>query len=301
MRVFAPASIANLGAGFDVLGLALEEPGDIVSVKESSEPGVRIKRIGGVQAKRLPMDPEKNCVTIAAENVLKRAGVDIGLIFELEKGIRHSSGLGSSAASAACGAFAAMRCLKLNLTDNELVSSALISEMVVSGKHVDNLSASLLGGLTIVRMITPVDVLRLEVPPIEMAICTPNFELHTEVGRSVLPKEVNLNHAIRNMANSCAIIWGMVKNDIKTIGKGTTDHIVERYRAPLIPGYFEVRQSTMDAGALGFGICGAGPSLFAIGEEPQNLANVMRGAFEDEGIEAQAMVARCSNKGAREI
>ncbi len=301
MKVFAPASIANLGAGFDVLGLALENPGDVVKIRESSEPGVRIARITGIQAKRLPRNSKKNCVTIAAENVLKKANVDFGLEFELTKGIRHSSGLGSSAASAACGAFAAMHYLNLKLADNELVGAALVSEMVVSGKHVDNLSASLLGGLTIVRTITPVDVLRLEVPPIEIAICTPNFELHTEIGRSVLPREVNFNHAIRNTANTCAIIWGMVKNDIKTIGKGTIDHIVERLRAPLIPGYYEVRHCVMDAGALGFGICGAGPSIFAIGEDPSNLSNVMKDGFEDEGIEAVSLVAKCSNQGAREI
>jgi len=301
MKVFGPASIANLGAGFDVLGLALESPGDIVGVKESSEPGVRIKRITGIQAKRLPRNSKKNCVTIAAENVLRRAHVDFGLEFELEKGIRHSSGLGSSAASAACGAFAAMRYLNLELADNELVSSALVSEMVVSGKHVDNLSASLLGGLTIVRAITPVDILRLDVPAIDIAVCTPNFELHTEVGRSVLPKEVNFKHAIRNTANTCAIIWGIIENDIRAIGKGTHDYIVEKYRAPLIPGYYEVRNCAIDAGAMGFGICGAGPSLFAIGEYPQNLAEVMKEAFEDEGIEASPLVARCSNQGTRVI
>jgi len=301
MKVYAPASIANLGAGFDVLGLALESPGDIVKVKENSEPGAKITKISGIQAKRLPMDPEKNCVTLAAESILKKAGVDFGLEFELEKGIRHSSGLGSSAASAACGAYAAMRYLNLELTNNEFIEAASVSEMVVSGKHFDNLSASLLGGLTIVRTITPVDILRLEIPKFDIAVCTPNFELHTEVGRGVLPKEVKFKHAVRNTANTAAIVYGTIKNDLRTIGKGTNDYIVERVRAPLIPGFYEVKHCVMEAGALGFGICGAGPSIFAIAEDPKMISNVMKEAFEDEGVEAGSFVAKSSNEGARVV
>lgn len=309
VKVFAPASIANLGPGFDCLGVALDGPGDIVAVRRSAgPPGVTITAITG-EAGGIPMDARENCAGRAALAVLGqipgKAARDTAIEMTIHKGLPRGSGLGSSAASAVAGAVAAHLLLESPIGRNALLDAALEGEMVASGgRHADNLAASLLGGFTIVRSHEPLDVVRLEAPPqARFVVVLPEMEIATRYARSILPQTVPLQDAIANTANAAALVAAVARGNIAELGRAIVDRIVEPARRHLIPGFDEVRRAAVEAGACGGSISGAGPAVFAVTtpDKAEAVAAAMHAAFSRHGLGARHFICPPDNRGARRV
>jgi homoserine kinase len=308
VRVFAPASIANLGPGFDALGVALEGLGDIIDARRTDTPGVVITGMTG-EVGGIPKDPARNCAGRAAESVigqLRRKEAKIaGLEMRLHKGLPQGSGLGSSAASAVGGAVAAHLLLGSALGSNMLLEAALEGEVLASGgRHADNLAASLLGGFTIVRSHEPLDVIRLDAPTaVRFVVVLPAMEIETRQARALLPESIPLKDAVSNWANVAALVAAVLRDDLPDMGRAIVDRVVEPVRSRLIPGFAEVRQSAMDAGALGLSISGAGPALFAIArhDTAERVALAMHAAFQRHGLASRHFICPPDNRGARRL
>ncbi len=302
MKVFAPATVANLGPGFDVLGLALEQPGDTVAVRRSAGSGVRIASIegdGGV----LPRESGKNTAGIAAVEVLRRADSRLGVELDVVKGMPLGSGLGSSAASAAAAAVGVNRLLGDPLTPLDLVACCVEAETAVSGRHADNVAPAVLGGLVLVRTVDPLDVWRLPVPSnLYIVVVTPVFELPTRLARAALPDTVPMGTVVQNSANLAALIHALHSNDIELLGRALVDKIVTPARTPLIPGCDRVIEAARDAGALASSISGAGPSVFALcasNDRTDAVATAMSEAFSEAGLTSSAVISPADCPGAR--
>lgn len=305
VTAFAPATVSNLGPGFDLLGLAVSGPGDTVTARRVPGEGVRIARVegdGGV----LPREAARNTAGIAAAATLRRAGVSAGVELELRKGMPIGSGLGSSAASAAAAAYAVNLLLGSPLRVEELVEPCVEAEATVSGRHADNVAPALLGGLVLVRSVDPVEVLRLPVPAgLHVAVVTPAFELSTREARAVLPATVPLQAMVRNTAHAAALVAACYTGDLELLRRCVVDEVVAPARAALIPGCGAVVGAALDAGALGSSISGAGPSIFALcrsEESAQEAAAAMRAAFREAGgLDSSAVVSPADAPGARAV
>lgn len=304
-RAFAPATVANLGPGFDVLGLALESAGDTVTARVASDraAGVRITAIRGAEG--LPLDAAANTAGIAARRTLEIAGIDFGVDLEIEKGLPVGSGLGSSAASAAAAAYAVNLCLGGPLRKTQLVEACLDAEAAVAGRHADNVAPALLGGLVLVRRVDPLDLVRLPVPEgLFVVVVTPQFELATKRARAALPADVPLATAVRNTANLGALISAFASGDLGLLGRALEDDIVVPARAPLIPGCDAAMRGALRAGALGASISGGGPSVFALcharGVTPR-VADAMVAAFSDAGFDSDVLMSSADCPGARRL
>lgn len=288
VRAFAPATVSNLGPGFDVLGLALRGLGDTVVARFGGN-GVQLCRIDG-DGGRLPRDPEQNTASVAAAAVLRRAGIETGIELELEKGLPIGSGLGSSAASAVAAAYAVNTLLGSPLRKQQLIEPCLEAEALVAGRHADNVAPCLLGGMVLVRSVDPVDIVRLPVPEgLMIVVCTPAFELATRDARAALPSQVPLSSMVRNAANLSALVSGLYAGDIDLIARCIVDDVVTPARAALIPGADLVMKAARDAGALASSISGAGPTIFALCHAPSSARNVgcaMTEAFAAAGLDA---------------
>jgi homoserine kinase len=304
VTAFAPATVANLGPGFDVLGLALASPGDTVTAHEVGTPGVRIISIQG-DGGALPTDAAKNTAGIAAAATLRAAGVtSFGVELEISKGLPIGSGLGSSAASAAAAAVAVNALLGSPLRKSELVEPCLAAEEAVSGRHADNVAPALLGGLILVRSVDPLDIVRIPLPDdIAIAVVTPDFVLSTREARRVLPAKVPLGDLVRNTANLGAMISACYTGDLALLGRCVTDRVVSTARAALVPGATEVISAALDSGALGSSISGAGPSVFALCRSPRSAADAaaaMTNAFSRAGLTSNVIISPVDAPGARQ-
>ena len=308
VKVFAPASIANLGPGFDSLGVALEGLGDVVQARKTDRPGVALIEMTG-EKESIPTDPTKNCAGRAAESVLKqlkgKAAKEAGLEMKLHKGLPQGSGLGSSAASAVGGAVAAHLLFGSALGSNTLLEAALEGEVLASGgRHADNLAASLLGGFTIVRSHAPIDVIRLELPSaMRFVVVLPGMEIETRFARSVLPEMIPLKDAKSNWANAAALVAAVARGNLADFGRAVDDQVVEPVRSKLIPGFADVKRAALEAGAFGCSISGAGPSLFAVAtaETAERVALAMHAAFQRHGLPSRHFVCPPDNRGARRL
>jgi homoserine kinase len=302
ITAFAPATVANLGPGLDVLGLALAAPGDRVTARYAEGPGVTIAKVTG-DGSALPLDPATNTAGIAATATLARAGIATGVSLTLIKGMPIGSGLGSSAASAAAAAYAVNLLIGSPLRKVELVGPCLEAEAAVSGRHADNVAAALLGGLILVRSIDPLDLVRLPVPDgLVVVVVTPKMELSTRAARAALPKDVPLGSLVRNTAQIAAFVSACYSGDLALLGRSMTDAVATPARTPLIPGCAEVIEAALDAGALGSSISGAGPSIFALCRSERSAAEVAAGmvaAFAANGLSADAVVSPADCPGAR--
>ncbi|MFN7990427.1 MAG: homoserine kinase [Thermoanaerobaculia bacterium] len=312
VRAFAPATVANLGPGFDVLGAALDGPGDTVSAWRSKKPGVRLVEVTGDRG-RLPLDAERNTASVAAAFVLEaavaagRATARTGIELALEKGLPLASGLGSSAASAAAGAKAAA--LLLGETRKRVLLEAVLrGEHAADGSwHGDNGFASILGGLVLVPSSDPADFVSpvsLPVPPgLRLVLVHPDAELETKDARRVLPREIPLSEATRQAAALGALIDALHRSDLAAAGAWTRgDRIAEPRRRSLVPGWDEVTAAMKKAGALGWALAGAGPTILALSEEgpaPAKIAKAAERAYRALGVEAEATVHAVSPRGAR--
>jgi len=266
IKVFAPASVANVAVGFDILGFALERPGDEVIIREGTKPGLQITTIKGAKGK-LPMELMKNTAGYAAYRLLEHLGAtDMPLEMEIHKKMPFGSGLGSSAASAVAGVFGVSEFIKSGLTKREILRFAVEGEQIADGAfHADNVAPSLLGGMVLIRDNPSLDVKKLHIPQgLVAAVLYPEVQVLTRESRGILTSEVSFEKVIAQTGNLAAFVAGMFTSDFDLIRRSLQDVIVEPQRAHLIPHFAALKTMALDLGALGFSISGAGPSMFAL-------------------------------------
>ena len=303
-RAFAPASVSNLGCGFDVFGLALESPGDEVVVRAAAGSGIVSLTVTG-DGGRVPRDRARNSAALAVEAVLDRLGPDAGVAVELRKGIPLASGLGGSAASAVAGAVAADALLGGELDRTALLECALMGERKGSGaNHADNVAPSLAGGLVLVLPGRPPQVVELPAPAaLTVAVVHPALEVETRRARSILGDTVPLAAAVGQWGNTAGMVAGLFREDWELIERCMCDAVAEPLRAKLVPGFRQVREAALKTGAVGAGLSGAGPSVFALCRErsgAEQAAAAMAAAFRDEaGLAADTLVSPVNGVGAR--
>lgn len=303
IKIFCPATIANLNCGFDVMGLCLEGIGDEMIIRKVVEKGIRITKITGAD---LPLETEKNVAGVAGLALLNDTQSDFGFEIEIHKKIKAGSGIGSSSASAAGAVFGINELLGKPFTKSELVYYAMKGEVVASGsEHADNVAPCILGGFTLVRGYNPLDVVKIESPnEIYAVVLHPNIEVKTSDSRAVLSPTVSLKSAITQWGNLGGLIAGLYTKDYDLIGRSLNDVIVEPARKHLIPNFDNVKSAALQNGALGAGISGAGPSIFALckGETIANtVAKSMSDAYTDTGIDFDIHISKVNDEGTKII
>ena len=287
IKIFAPATVANLSCGFDVLGCCLQGVGDEMIINLSDQPGVRITKIDGAD---LPLATDKNVAGVAVVDMLKTLNdTTIGVEIDIYKKIKAGSGIGSSAASSAGAVWAVNKLLDQPFTNNELVKFAMEGERLASGNaHADNVAPALLGGFTLVRSYEPLDVLKLHTPKdLYMTIIHPQIEVKTADSRRVVKPNVSLKNAITQWGNLGGFVAGLYTNNYTLIGRSLQDVIIEPMRSILIPEFEKVKTSALENGALGAGISGSGPSIFALckgKQTAQKVAKAIDKVYQSTGI-----------------
>lgn len=303
IKVFAPASVANVACGFDTLGFALEKPGDEIIARLSNKPGLRITKITGAKGK-LPYEPEKNTAGLAALKLMEYLGEsNRGIELEIHKKMPFGSGLGSSAASAVAGAMAVNEILKRPLTKRELLPFAAIGEQLASGSlHVDNVAPSLIGGIVFIRDNASFDVHRLPlIKGLYASVIYPKVNILTKDARDMLSTKVHFRDTIKQGGNLGGFIIGLYNSDLDLIKRSLKDVLVEPQRAKLIPHFYEIQEAALEAGALGCSISGAGPSIFALSGnslDAENVGEAMKKIYEKAKIESKLYVSRINQEGA---
>jgi homoserine kinase len=301
VKVAAPATVANLVCGFDVLGMALNDPQDVMELSLSDEPGIRIKHIDGYD---LPTEPAKNVagaglIALMEEYADKKIGFDL----IVDKCIKPGSGLGSSAASSAGAVVAANHLLNNHFSKEDLVRFAMNGEKLASGvKHADNIAPCIYGGVTLIRSIFPLDIIQLSAPPLFVTVVHPQIEVKTSDARQILRKEVLLKDAIKQWGNIAGLVAGFMKGDYELISRSLEDVIIEPVRSILIPGFDDVKKQSKDNGALGGGISGSGPSIFMLSKEEhiaRQIEIVMTKIFEKVGIDFKTYVTTLNYEGVK--
>jgi homoserine kinase len=265
IKVFAPATVANVVCGFDVLGFAVNAPGDEVVMRRVAQPGITITKITGDDG-RLPLDAAKNTVSASVKHYLDHIGEpDLGIEIELHKRMPIGSGLGSSSASTVAGLFAINSLLDNKLTQQELVPFAMKGEELACGfGHADNVAPALLGGFVLIRSYDPLEIIRLPHPEgLYCAIIFPEVDVPTRDAREMIRKKVFLKDAVTQWGNIAGLVSGLFLKDIDLIGRSMKDILVEPVRSILIPDFYKMREMAMESGAVSFGISGSGPSVFA--------------------------------------
>ncbi|OYD46046.1 homoserine kinase [Sphingobacterium cellulitidis] len=303
VRVFAPATVANMICGFDILGFAVEKPGDEVFMHQVEEVGVRIRSIKGDDG-RLPLDPDKNTVSACVKMLLNHLGIEneIGVEIDLIKHMPIGSGLGSSSASTVAGLFAINALLGNPLTKNELMPFCVEGERLACGHgHADNVAPALMGGITLIRGYEPLDIISLPVPEDLVAgIVFPQVDVPTRDARQLIKEKVSLKDAVNQWGNIAGLVAGLYRSDYDLIGRSMHDVLIEPTRAILIPEFYEMKRIAMEAGALSFGISGSGPSVVAIskGAEAAQLAvDRIQEHLTANGIESLQFVSAVNAEG----
>jgi len=304
IKVFAPASVTNVSCGFDIMGFALNEPGDEIILRITNKPGIVISKITGEDGK-LSLDPSENTAGISLNSLIKHLQFKKGIELEIHKKMAIGSGLGSSAASAVAAVFALNEILGNPLRRNELLPFALEGEKITSGgrPHADNVSACLLGGFVIVRSVNPIDVIKIKVPEnLYCSVIHPHIEIHTSDTRKLLRKQVLLSDAVQQWGNIAAFVAGLINKDSELIKRSMQDVIIEPVRSILIPGFYEIKNAALDAGALGCSISGSGPSIFALSDSKstaKKAANAMRSVLDKIDISNDLFISKINKEGAK--
>lgn len=299
IKLFCPATIANLSCGFDVLGLCLATAGDEMIIRKSNEKGIRITKIVGAD---LPLETKKNVAGVAALALLEEVETDIGFEIEIYKNIKAGSGIGSSAASSAGAVFGINELLGRPFTRKELVKFAMQGEKLASGNaHADNVAPCLLGGFTLVRSANPLDIIKIDSPSeLYATVVHPQIELKTSDARSVLKKTVSLKSAITQWGNVGGLVAGLYTNDYELIGRSLHDEIIEPVRSMLIPGFDLIKKTAYENGALGSGISGSGPSIFALSkgkETAEKIGEAMRKVYDEMKLPYEIHVSKVNAEG----
>ena len=292
IKVQATASVANVSCGFDCIGYAISDPSDLLTIEKQNKPGVEIT-ISGSKTDSIPTKSEKNTAGKAILSLLNALKCDQGFKVHIEKGIPPGSGLGSSAASAAAAVIGVNELLDNPFELDDLLIHGMAGEAVASGGfHADNIAPALFGGMILILSYDPLDILQLSVP--EKLISTtvlPEFTINTLEARNMLPERVPLTSAVEQAGNLAGFILGLHKNDFDLMGRSMVDLFAEPVRAELIPGYYAVQKAAMNSGAIGCGISGSGPALFALSdakEKAKNISLSMVDAFRKNGLKSTA-------------
>jgi homoserine kinase len=300
ITIHAPATVANLVCGFDVLGLCLAEPYDIMQVRLLDKRQVIIRATDHFP---LPSDPALNTAGAPLLEMLAVLNQDVGFEVEITKQIKPGSGIGSSAASAAGAVVAANELLGNIFSKEELVRFAMYGEKVASGvKHADNIAPCIYGGVTLIRSIFPLDIIPITFPVLFVTVLHPQIEVRTSDAREILRKEVLLKDAIRQWGNIAGLVAGLMKGDYELIGRSLEDVIIEPVRSILIPGFDIIKADCRAAGAIGGGISGSGPSIFMLSrDEPtaRAVAGVMKSVYERIGVNYHIYVTTVNHRGVK--
>jgi homoserine kinase len=297
--IHAPATIANLVCGFDILGLALHQPQDEMTMTLSDEPGIRIRHTDGFQ---LPEEAARNVAGVALLALMEaHENKAIGFDLVVHKNIKPGSGLGSSSASAAGAVVGANHLLQQPFGNEDLVRFAMHGEKLASGvKHADNIAPCIYGGVTLVRSIFPLDIVALSAPPLFVTVVHPQIEVKTADARQILRKEVQLKDAVKQWGNIAGLVAGLLQSDYTLIGRSLEDVIVEPIRSMLIPGFEVIKQACKEAGALGGGISGSGPSVFMLCKDErtaQACEQIMQAHYDRMGVSNHTYVTTINQQG----
>lgn len=308
IKIFCPATIANLNCGFDVMGLCLETIGDEMIFRKSPTKGIKITKITGAE---LPFEIDKNVAGVAALAILNNYEKDFnpvsfGIEIEIHKKIKTGSGIGSSAASAAGAVFGVNEILGKPYSKSELVHFAMKGEAIASGsEHADNVAPCLLGGFTLVRGYDPLDIIKIESPNELFAVVLhPHIEIKTSDARAVLEPMISLKNAIKQWGNLGGLIAGLYMKDYEIISRSLEDVIIEPLRKGLIPNFDKVKNSALKNGALGAGISGAGPSIFALckgSSIAKNVAKTMENTYLKTNIPFDIHISKVNDEGVKII
>jgi len=307
VTVFAPATVANVACGFDVLGFAIHGLGDEVTATKCDQPGISIAAIEGDGGK-LPLEAEKNTAGLSVISLLNKfvKKDKPGIELRIKKNMPLGSGLGSSAASSAAAVVAVNELLGKPFTTSELLPFAVDGELAASGTaHADNVAASLFGGFILVKTHQPPDVITLPTPEnLHCTIVHPHIEIKTRNSRMILKKEILLEKAVTQWANVGALVAGLYKNDYDLIARSLEDVIIEPVRSVLIPGYAEMKSAAMQGGALGCSISGSGPSVFALSKSKKDaelIGEKMGDSLKILGLDFDVYISKINTEGARVI
>lgn len=299
IKLFAPATVANLSCGFDVLGCCLDGIGDEMIISKNSENKLRITKITGQD---LPLAVDENVAGVAAKALLDELGERQGFDIEIKKNIKAGSGIGSSAASAAGSVFGINRLLGEPFSANELIKFAMEGERLASGNaHADNVAPALLGGFSLVKSYTPLEVLGLpSLPELRVLILHPLIELKTLDSRSIIRQNVELKKAISQWGNLAALVSALYTENYGLLGRSLKDEIIEPVRSMLIPYFDELKALSSAHGALGFGISGSGPSVFVLckGDEiAEKVKAEFREFYQDKNIDFDLHLSKINSEG----
>jgi homoserine kinase len=303
VRAFAPGTVANLGPGLDILGLAVAGAGDTVTAERSTSREIHISSSGHPE---IPGELKRNTAGIAAARVRALASADsVGLTLQIAKGLPLSGGQGGSAASAVAAAVAVNELLGSPLRREELLEPCLEAEAAVSGRHADNVAAALFGGVVLIRTLDPIDVVRISFPEeLRVVVVAPQQSLRTAESRMRLPRSVPLPVALAQAAAVGALVAALTTRDLDLLRRSIEDRIAEPARAPLLPGFVEAKRAALEAGALGCSISGSGPAsfAFAVGDgAARRIGKAMVAAYRSEGVPANARVGAIDARGARVV
>ena len=304
IKVFAPASIANLGCGFDVMGMALDEVGDVLEMSLDEE-GSGISIVNDTDVP-LPASIEDNVVTPVIRKFFEMTGRSGRVDVRIVKKIYPGSGIGSSAASSAAAAFGINELFGAPLSEEDVVVCAMEGENLASGGyHADNAAPAVMGGITLIRGYEPLDIIKLPVPGnLYCPVIHPHLMVSTKEARSILPKEIPMHTAVTQWGNVGGLVAGLCTGNIELVGRAMRDAVAEPYRKGFIPGFDELRAKLLGAGALAMNISGSGPSVFALANRSdiaQRVGSIMERHFAQQGILSETYVVKVSNKGARLI
>ena len=303
IKLFAPATIANVSCGFDVLGLCLDNVGDEMVIRKTNEKGVKITKIIG---QYLPLETAKNVAGVAALALLKKLNSNAGFEIEIYKNIKPGSGIGSSAASSAGAVFGVNKLLGEPFSLQELVPFAMEGEKLASGTaHADNVAPALLGGFTLVRSYDPLDIVKIDAPSALYAtVVHPQIEVKTSDARAVLKQNVTLKQSVTQLGNLGGLISGLYTGDYELIGRSLHDEIAEPYRSILIPEFENVKKIVLEAGALGSGISGSGPSIYALSKGKkiaEEVGKAMASVYDNIEIDFDVHVSKVNANGIKII
>ncbi|MFK8061326.1 MAG: homoserine kinase [Polaribacter sp.] len=303
LKIFSPATVANVSCGFDSMGFAVDAIGDEMTFTKTSEKGVKITKITGAD---LTYNVDKNAASAVVKKILLEANADFGIELTIHKGFSPGSGLGSSAASAAGAAFGVNQFLENKYSNLELTKFAMFGEEVACGTPIaDNVAAAIYGGFVLVRSYEPLEIIKLPVPEkLRVVAIHPQIEVKTKDAREVLPKEIPLKNAITQWANVGGLVSGLYTNNYELISNSLVDLVAEPARKSLIPFFDEVKKSAIKAGALGAGISGSGPTIYALckGEEiAEKVHNAINETYKNTGIDFELFISKVNPAGMKII
>lgn len=303
IKIFAPATVANVSCGFDATAFALENLGDEMVFTKNTSKNATISKIEGA---KLPFKTNKNAASFVADVMLKKSNADFGVAIEINKKYKPGSGLGSSAASSAGAAFAINELLGSPYSKTELIRFAMLGEEVACGSQIaDNVSAAIFGGFVLVRCYDPLDIIAIPTPvDLCVTILHPQIELLTEEARTVLPEKVPLKTAVAQWANVGGLISGLHTSDYDLIARSVQDYIVEPLRKKMIPHFDAVKEAALSNGALAVGISGSGPSIFILSKgelQANHIEKIVNKTYQNKDIKFTTYVSKIGSEGVRKI